>query len=98
MGTENVQYTRKQLQLIDPDEIKPPNRVIRGKFYVVKEILADKRVIIAKKKIKGLIYYKIHWEGYDKPSDHTWEKRSELIKNKKIAELIKDYEKKGLKT
>lgn len=73
---ERVAYTSKQLQIVDDQEDDPDPMVIRGQpgQYVVKKLL-DKR------KYKGKTQYLVHWKGYNKDSDHTWEDASKLPKD-----------------
>jgi hypothetical protein len=72
---ERVAYTAKQLQVVG-EEDDPDPMVIRGKpeQYVVKRLL-DKR------KFKGKTQYLVHWKGYNKDTDHTWEDGKNLPKN-----------------
>ena len=90
-GTENVQYVRKELQVIDKNEVEPPSSVIRGKKYVVHKILD-------KQKYKGVVKYLIQWRGFPSPTYYTWEKRKELITNPKVKEMIDEFDKKRKRT
>lgn len=73
---ERVAYTAKQLQIVGNDEADPDPMVIRGKpgQYVVKKLLK-------KRKHKGKTQYLVHWKGYNKDSDHTWEDEAKLPKS-----------------
>jgi len=86
LKVEDVAYTRNQLQVIPKDEKLPPTSVIRGKpeHYIAEKILD-------KKKIKGAIYYKIKWKGFDE-KESTWEPRAQLIED--VPKLVNDYENK----
>ena len=72
---EKVAYTAKQLQIVG-DEDDPDPMVIRGqpKQYIIKSILK-------KRKHKGKTQYLVHWKGYNKDTDHTWEDATIIPKN-----------------
>lgn len=73
---ERVAYTAKQLQVVAADEEDPDPVVIRGqpKQYIIKQLLK-------KRKHKGKIQYLVHWKGYNKDSDHTWEDAANIPKS-----------------
>ena len=84
-GKEHVNYTKNQLQVVPEKEEAPPSKVIRGNpnTYVIEKILDAK-------KVKGNIYYKIKWLGFNDPKYDSWEPRSTIIKS--APELVKEYE------
>ena len=83
-GDPQTPYTKNQLQVVPEDEEAPPSSVIRGQptTFVVQKILD-------KKKMKGKIFYKVRWKGFDKSHD-SWEPRSNLMED--IPETVKEYE------
>ena len=64
-----------------------PPRVLRGKpkYFVVQEILD-------KKGYGKNIKYLVHWRGFNKPEDYTWEPRGQLIKD--VPEMVAEFDKK----
>jgi hypothetical protein len=78
---ERVAYTRKQLQIVSPDEQDPHIKVIRGtpKQYAVKKLLG-------KRMFKKRLQYLVWWRGYKKDAS-TWEDSKNISK-----ELIEKYE------
>jgi hypothetical protein len=78
---ERVAYTRKQLQIVPPDEQDPHIKVIRGtpKQYAVKKLLG-------KRMFKKRLQYLVWWRGYKKDAS-TWEDSKNISK-----ELIEKYE------
>lgn len=76
-NNNKVAYTKYQLQVISPNEIKPSTKGQRD-FYAQK--------ITNKKKEKGKVYYEVLWEDKTK----TFEPRTTLIKQ--IPDMIKEYE------
>jgi hypothetical protein len=78
-NNQNVAYTRNQLQIVKPNEIKP-NPKLQTKFIVSK--------ILSKEIIKNKIMYKVRWSD----NTETVEPRSKLIKD--IPQLIKEFDEK----
>ena len=74
---DNVAYTKNQLQVVKPDEVKPSAK-LQHKYTIDK--------LIGKKKIKGLVYYHVLW----KSGERTWEPRKELIKD--VPEIVANYD------
>lgn len=68
---KNTAYTRSQLQLVDEDEQLPS--VPREEKYEIEKF-------IGKKKISGLVHYKVKWKNYP-ATQASWIKRTELIKD-----------------
>jgi len=71
----DVLYTKNQLQVIKEEKPK----------YNIYEVSK----LVAKKKEKGKIYYRVRWKGYDALSD-TWEKRTNLMED--CPKLVKEYD------
>jgi hypothetical protein len=80
-----IAYTKNQLQLVTKDEKLPDRKVVRGKpkQYIVEALLG-------KKKINGKIHYLVHWLGFDKPEDNTYEPRTTLLQE--VPQLVHDFE------
>lgn len=69
---KNTAYTRSQLLIVDDNEPKPI--IPQGeKTYQIEKL-------IGKKKINGLIHFKVKWKNYP-ISEASWIKRTELIKD-----------------
>ena len=86
---DRVAYTKGQLVKIKSNEIDDiqDEEPLEG-FYIPERILA-------KKKIKGKIHYKIQWKGYSE-DDSTWESRISLknqIGQARVADLEHSFKK-----
>lgn len=79
---KNTAYTRSQLLLVDENEQQP---------VVPQEETYEVEKFIGKKKIGGLVHYKVKWKNYP-ASQANWIKRTELIKDLG-AVAFKEFEK-----
>jgi len=83
IGVDPVAYTKNQLQVISKDEVYPKGKdVVRGKptTYIIDHI-------VGKTRVKGKIFYRVKWRGYD---EITLEPRTELIKDQ--PRLVQEFE------
>lgn len=84
---EPIGYARNQLLPVKENETHYDGKeVIKGTHdtYIIDKLLSRKRM-------RGLIFYKVKWEGFDDPADQTWEPRAQLIKD--VPQLVEAYEK-----
>lgn len=82
-GINSCSYTEAELQ--PAKEIIKPKQVNEkgNEIFTVKDV-------IGKKKIKGIVNYKIFWEGFKK-SEATWEPEDNLVEDG-LSDLLDEYD------
>ena len=82
-GVKNASYTDAELKPAQPI-VAPPQFNEQGeRIYTVK-------AIIGKKKIRGVTYYKVHWEGESK-KQASWEPENNLVEDG-LGEELDEYD------
>jgi hypothetical protein len=79
---KNVAYTKYQLQVVKPNEVKPSSKT-QVRHYA--------QEITSQRNVKGKIYYKIRWED----GDITEQDRAQVLEE--LPELLKEFKEKNKK-
>jgi hypothetical protein len=83
LGVSRCAYTRKELQIVSPNEKSPPNSVLRGQ----PERFIPERILRQRIR-KGQKQYLVKWKRYP-DTEATWEPADQLEED--VSDLVHDF-------